>query len=146
VPGQSSSSGSSAPPPLCKHTASDFAGLQWVHRSKAKRSIPIDNKVAAEQFTKITQCMDSTLFRDDKNGWDESCKHLFKHIDDFEYVFMNTQGRYRGFEITCKHCQRLRVLTWSNKSTKEYDKANRMKWLAFFGQKLLPGSASIPMV
>jgi hypothetical protein len=59
---------------------------------------------------------------------------------------MNTQGGYRGFEVTCKHCQLLCFLTWPKGSAEEELKENRMKWLAFFGQTLLPGSAGKPIV
>ena len=97
-------------------------------------------------FDDIWRAMGSTIFEADKRGWDESWEYLVEHRADFEYLFMNTNGGYRGLELICVHCRRSCALSWSKPTSAEAADAIRKKWLSFLCQHVLPSSGSKPIV
>ena len=89
------------------------------------------------------------------------CEHVFEYTADqssaiwlsasfyVEFIFMNTSGGYRGFEITCVHCDRSCALSWDKQSCEQTLEANRLRFKSFLGQAScisLPSSASKPIV
>jgi hypothetical protein len=132
--------------PMCKHKAVDQTGKPWPRRGTQGKGIAGSSHVDPNNLDDIGSSMDSTLFRSNKQGWDESWQHLLENRHDFEYIYMNTTGGYRGFEATCMHCQCSCILSWDKHSSEETLDTNRTKWLSFFCHTPLPSSASKPTV
>jgi hypothetical protein len=130
----------------CKHGHCDQDGKPWPTRSEKRKEIAVANHVDPDSLEDIGRTMDGTLFRDNKDGWDDSWKYLLENHQDFEYIFMNTNGGYRGFEVTCVHCQCSCTLSWNKNSGEEVLERNRAKWLSFLLQTSLPSTASKPIV
>lgn len=134
----------------CKHGAHDHDGKPWPHNCNKEKSITAMNHIDpndSNAFDDIWRVMDSTIFEADKRGWDESWEYLVEHRADFEYLFMNTNGGYRGLELICVYCRRSCTLLWDKKSTsaEAYD-AIRKTWLSFLCQHVLLSSGSKPIV
>ena len=104
VPGPASIETAGTVCSLCIHTACDGYGKEWPHRDEVRQDIETANKVDADKLEHIAQCMDGTLFRTDKNGWTDAWNSVSVNREAFDYIFMNTSGGDRGFQITCKHC------------------------------------------
>ena len=132
--------------PKCKHTGSDQAGKPWPRRADKEKGTEPSVRVDPDNLEYVGRSMDQTLFRSNKQGWNQSWQHLLESRYDFDYLFMNTTGGYRGFELTCVHCQCTCTLSCDKHSSEETLEATRTKWLSFFCQTPLPSSASKPIV
>ena len=130
----------------CKHGHWDQDGKPWPTRSELEKEITVSKHVDPNSLEDIGRTMDGTLFRDNKDGWDESWKYLMENHQDFEYIFMNTKGGYRGFEVACVHCQCSCALSWNKNSGEEALERNCAKWLSFLLQTSLPNTDSKPIV
>ena len=119
VPGPASLETAGTVCSLCIHTACDGYGKEWPHRDEVRLDIEMSNKVDADKLEHIAQTMDDTLFRTDKNGWTDTWDCLSVNREAFDYIFMNTSGGYRGFQITCKHCHSFCCMSWRKDSTEE---------------------------
>ena len=136
--------------PRCKHGTLDPNGRPWPQRADKAQSVVEANHIHPDYLDPdVGKCLDATLFRADKRGWDESWQYLLDNRHDFEFIFMNTSGGYRGFEITCVHCDRSCALSWYKQSCEQTLEANRLRFESFLGQASctsLPSSASKPIV
>ena len=130
----------------CKHGVNDPDEEPWPHHHNKELYITAFNHIGPNKLDDIGRVMDSTIFQADKRGWDESWNYLLEHQHDFEYLFMNTKGGYRGFEVICVHCLRSCTLLWDKQTPSEAADAIRKKWLSFLCQQILPSSASKPIV
>ena len=131
---------------VCKHGAHDHDEKPWPQHDTKGSDITVENHIDPSTLEEIWPVMDNTVFRDDKRGWGESWKYLLEHRVDFEYVFMNTSGGYRGLELICVHCRRSCTLKWNKHTSAGAADTIRKKWLSFLCQQVLPSSASKPIV
>ena len=125
----------------CKHGVKDPDEEPWPHHHNKELYITAFNHIGPNKLDDIGRVMDSTIFQADKRGWDESWNYLLEHQHDFEYLFMNTKGGYRGLELICVHCRRSCTLLWDKQTPSEAADAIRKKWLSFLCQQILPSSA-----
>ena len=117
----------------CKHTAVDSNGREWRNADDLSLEITSSNMSDGNAKTDVgdfAKSMDSTLFREDKNGWDECWHKIIENDLAFTYKFMNTKGGYRGFQATCKQCHRLCAVNWNRKTSEEdLQKERRKSWI-----------------
>ena len=124
----------------CQHGAEDPDKKPWPKHHNKELYITDFNSVGPDKLDTIGRVMDSTIFQNDKRGWDESWKYLLEHQSDFEYLFMNTNGGYRGLELICRNCRRSCTLKWDRKTPSEAAHAIRQKWLSFLCHQISPSS------
>ena len=148
--GHNSRSRASPESGCCKHGTLDPNGRPWPQRADKAQSVVKANHIHPDHLDPdVGKCLDTTLFWADKRGWDESWQYLLDNRHDFEFIFMISSGGYRGFEITCVHCDRSCTLTWDKQSCEQTLEANRLRFKSFLGQASwtsLPSSASKPIV
>ena len=124
----------------CQHGVEDPDEKPWPQHHNKELYITAFNRVGPDKLDDIGRVMDSTIFQNDKRGWDESWKYLLEHQYDFNYLFMNTTGGYRGFEVICVYCLRSCTLRWDKQTPSEAAAAIRKKWLSFLCHQILPSS------
>ena len=127
---------------LCKHTACDADGNAWPLSDEQRTSAPAE--VGQEEFEKMCQGLDSTLFRSDKRGWEATWMHLEENKEHYKIVHKNMSGKYRAIQITCVHCNRFLAQKWDKTTSEETLQQGRRQVLDFVGAGITPGSANVP--
>ena len=83
---------------------------------------------------RMLSSMDGSLYRDDKVGWD-FVQHQMESAHarkSMTFLFMNTNGGYRGAAAWCVTCHALCAVQWSKCSSEDDMRVARADWNAFF--------------
>ena len=113
--------------PRCRHTARDNLSSRWPRQPENAFGITERNVLPATGLSNVAdfaECMDATLFRFDKRGWDPQTplhvgcwNFMVDNRHHFTWTIMKTNGGYRAVEACCIYCHQLCNITWQSHAT-----------------------------
>ena len=118
----------STPPTQCCHSSHD-----WPAASSLDCLINSYYNLVTGDIQPMLSCMDNTLFRGEKRGWD-ACQDIMtraKARKQMSYAWMSTTGKYRGFAAVCHSCQRVCGVERPKWTTEATTAEMRNRWLNF---------------
>ena len=105
----------------------------WPAASSLECLFDPDYNLVTSDLQPMVSSMDSTLFRDDKRGWDQCEATMWRAqaSGQVSYAWMHTSGGYRGFLAFCRSCQRVCGVERPKWTTEATTAEMRNRWLNF---------------